>query len=131
MKRVSPEKLQRELKAKMLDGEYTIDELYRIYDSMMRIDFDLQYQTMTPKTFSNKLTEWSNAAGSWLIKKGVGKSALYHKRCCKRLKISRQESGDNNSPLLAAMSSTIKKPSGFIFNSRHRFITAIVSLWCA
>ena len=91
MKRVSPEKLQRELKAIMRDGQYRVDEMYSLYLNMMRLDFDLQYQIMTPKTFSNKLTEWSNVEGSWLIKKGIGKGALYHKRCCQRSDITRQE----------------------------------------
>ena len=84
MKKMTAEKLQRELQASMLDGEYTIAELYTIYTLMMGMDFNLQFKAMEEKTFRNKLTEWSNADGSWLIKKGKGKSALYHKWVCHR-----------------------------------------------
>lgn len=91
MKRVSPEKLQRELKAKMLDGEHTMTELYSIYTSMMSIDFDMRYQIMEKKTFNNRLTEWSNVEGSWLVKKGVGKNALYHKWVCHRSHMTRKQ----------------------------------------
>jgi hypothetical protein len=82
MKRVCHKKLQRELQAAMLDGKYTIVELYAIYTRIMTISFDRQYKIMTLKTFSNKFTEWSNAEGSWVIKEGGGKTALYHKWQC-------------------------------------------------
>jgi len=91
MKKMSQEKLQRELQAKMLGGEYTVEELYTIYLGIMGIDFNLSHKAVEEKTFRNKLTEWSNTEGSWLVKKGMGKSATYHKWVCHRSDMSRSQ----------------------------------------
>ena len=103
MESLSAAKFQRELRAKMLyDKEYSIDELYVIYKSMVSLDFNLQYKIVSEKTFSNKLTEWSNVDNSWLIKKGKGKNAMYHKWICHRYpKLTRKQIHEKASELYA------------------------------
>jgi len=87
-------KLQTELMAAMGDGVYSITGFYALYLRVMSQSFDMKYPIITLKTFKNKVTMWSGAEGSWLIKSGRGKKALYHKWVCHRFpKLTRKEIG--------------------------------------
>lgn len=84
-------KLQTELMAAMGDGIYSITGFYALYVRVMSQSFDMKYPIITLKTFKNKVTAWSGAEGSWLIKKGIGKRALYHVWVCHRSHMTRKQ----------------------------------------
>ena len=91
MAKLSPMKLQKELMENMHDGEYTIDELYGLYQHIMKLQFDLNREPASRGQFRDNLTRWSNVEGSWLVKKGKGKSVRYHKWICHRSCMTRKQ----------------------------------------
>ena len=84
-------KLQTELMAAMGDEKYNFDDFYKLYVRVMSQSFDLKYPIITAKTFGNKVITWSNTEGSWLIRRGIGKKAIYHKWVCHRSHMTRRQ----------------------------------------
>ena len=82
MAKLSPEKLQKELMENMHSGNYTVDELFIVYKSIINFSLDLKFQSVSRSTFRDNLTRWSSVEGSWLVKTGTGKSIRYHKWQC-------------------------------------------------
>ena len=99
-------KLQFELGAAMGDGRYSFDDFYKIYVRVMSQSFDMKYPIITEKTFSNKIIAWSNTEGSFLIREGRGKNAIYHKWVCHRYPtITRKQIGINAKKILERLTS--------------------------
>ena len=97
-------KLQTELQAAMGDGFYRINEFYALYVRVMSQSFDMKYPIITLKTFKNKVSAWSSAEGSWLIKNGLGKKALYHVWVCHRYpKLTRKQIGSTAKKILEGL----------------------------
>jgi hypothetical protein len=53
--------------------------MYCLYKSIILRDESEDFPGCR-KTFVNKINEWSNVNGSWLIKEGEGKNAYFMKR---------------------------------------------------
>ena len=82
MVKLSPEKLQKELMENMHEGDYTADELFVVYQSIINFSFNLKFEAVSRVTFRDNLTRWSNVEGSWLVITGRGKGIRYHKWQC-------------------------------------------------
>ena len=93
MDKLSPMKLQKELMENMHDGEYTVDEIYSLYLHIMKLQFDANRKPVSRGQFRDNLTRWSNVEGSWIVKKGTGKSVRYHKWVCHRSCMTRKQLG--------------------------------------
>lgn len=81
---------QQTIRSNMTYKEYSLSELWMDYQKVMARDIMItDFVPMKYKWFRQRLGRWSRVDGSWLIKKGHGKEAVYYKRCCHRHNKSR------------------------------------------
>ena len=76
------EELERNMRDNIFrDQDYTLHELYMLYQSIMQRDGLVEnYCQMSEKSLERRTYDWP-----WLIRSGVGDEAKYAKRACKSL----------------------------------------------
>ena len=79
------EELERNMRDNIFrDQDYTIHELYMLYQSIMQRDGLVEnYCQMSEKSLERRTYDWP-----WLIRSGVGEDAKYAKRATHRSKIT-------------------------------------------
>lgn len=101
---LSSRDLQRCLRDNMTSDEYTHNEMYRLYSEIMRRDGMIEiYSTMSQGSFDKRITEWSGVYQGWIIKKGIGRDAIYYKRYIHRCGLSKQALRDRVNKLLRSI----------------------------
>lgn len=90
MKTDMPHKLLEQVMRDNIDRDipYTIDIFYLRYKQLLKREkYQQKYRVMGRSSFKKRLGEWSQP-GMFLIKKGRGEKAIYHKRVVHRSNIS-------------------------------------------
>ena len=73
--------LSYQIRKKMFhDQKYSHDCMYSLYLQVMEIDEFREEPKMIKGSLERKLRGWISLDGSWLIKEGLGKDAVYFKR---------------------------------------------------
>ena len=84
--------LQFLMRENMTREKYQINQLWRVYEEIMRRDGIIEnYKPMTFVAFQRRMNEFSSVDCSWLIKDGHNKAALYYLRACHRNNLSLDE----------------------------------------
>ena len=59
---------------------YTQSSMLLLYNEVMNRAPYTVYRKLSAKTVTNLLSAWSSVDGSWLVKSGYGREAIFYKR---------------------------------------------------
>jgi hypothetical protein len=91
MDTLSHDLLEQFLQGNMKSGDYTLHDVYICYlEIMNRGKLVLLFQ-MEKKSLEKRLIEICNREGSWLVRKGTGQNAKYHKWVCHKSHMTRKQ----------------------------------------
>ncbi len=91
-KLIPSKELQGFIRDNMFDVEYGANDMWMLYERIMRRDKIVDvYAIMSQPSFTKRINEWSSVEGGWLIKKGIGEEALFYRRRFHRCNLSRPE----------------------------------------
>jgi len=88
---LSSSDLQYMLRSNMGFAEYSFCEFYQLYLEILNRDRLINIEPLSKIKFRRKLQWYTSVDGSWLIKRGAGKKAVYYRRMISTCSLSFKE----------------------------------------